>query len=274
MFLRESGSTDTDSIGNACLMESDRIHLSFDNDNALFFGNGTFREMESIKNCTLVENIRNWRVEVFWLTLSSDASCKSDRMSCEVRNRENNTSVEFVPSWSDENPGIDDILFSKSFVFESSEKLARVSGIPELESVDGFNGNATIQEIGELFCIFFTLDFLVIEIGGDSVHIVYVTCFFSSFLIIIGFEFHSRFFCKDMECFGKFYFLDFHKEPDWASSVMTGETIGEILDWRYGERWSFLRMKRAERLIINPCFLHLQISPSKLDDIDFGFYFL
>lgn len=195
-------------------------------------------------------------------------------MTGEVGDGEDDASIELVPSRSDKYPRIDDILLAKSFFFQASEELSRVPGVPEFELSNSLLGYFSLQEIVEFCLVFVSENLFVIELGGDTVHVVDIARFLSSLLVIIGLEFYACLFCKGMERFPELHFLHLHEESDGSAPMMTRETIGDIFHRGDHKRSGFFAMKRAECLIIDPCFFHLYVASDEIDDVDLGFYFL
>lgn len=127
MFLGQSSPAYTNGIIYACLVECNCVHLTFDDDDTLFFGNSTLRQMKSVEDGTFIEDIRNRGIEILGLSFVDDAPRESDGISCKIGDREDDAPVELITSWSDKYPGIDDILFRKALVLHSGKEFAWIS---------------------------------------------------------------------------------------------------------------------------------------------------
>lgn len=127
MFFSQSSSANTHSIENTCLVKCNSIHLALDNDDTLFFGNGTLRQMKSVEDGAFIEDIRNRGIEILGLSFVDDAPRESDGISCKIGNREDDAPVELIASRSDKYPRINDILFRKTLVLHPGKEFAWIS---------------------------------------------------------------------------------------------------------------------------------------------------
>ena len=129
------------------------------------------------------------------------------------------------------------------------------------------------MKIRKLISMFWFLEFCLIEFGTNPINIIDISFIFSSFFVIIRLEFDSCLFREHSDRFSIFDFLDFHEEFYGSTAMMTSETVRDIFGWRDNKRWRFLMMKRAIRLIVDACLLHLKISSCEFDNIHPTIYF-
>gem|GEM_PF-7102218 len=228
MFLGQGSTTDPDSVGDPRLMKGYCVHLSLDHDNRVLFRDFLLGKVESVEDRTFIKDIRSRGVEVLRLSLVDDTTRKCNCITREVRNREDDTSEEFISSWCNKYPGIDDILFGEILLFETSEKFSRIPRIPELKPTNGILRYPSASKVLKLRFILRKPDRFMIKFRRDAIHIVDIARFFSAFLIIISFELHSSLFCEYLECLAILDFFDLHEKFDRSTPMMTPETVGDI----------------------------------------------
>lgn len=227
--------------------------------------------MESVEDCGLVENIGCRRIEILRFSFIGDTPREGDGMTREIGNREDDASVKLIPPRTDEYPRIDNILLAKILLAHFREKLARISGVSELESADGVFGDATSGEVFELRVMLREENRIMVKIGRDAVHVVHVAPLLAPLVVKIGLELDSRLLSEDLERLAELDLLDLHEESDRSTAVMAPKTVRQIFGRRDHERWRLLAMERTERLIVGPRLLHLQIASGDVHDIDAGF---
>lgn len=96
MLLGKGGSTDTNSILDARLMECNRIHLTLDDEDFATLGDGLFREVKSVEYRALVKNMRGRGVQVLRESVCENSPSKGHRMTHRIGNREDNPTEKLV----------------------------------------------------------------------------------------------------------------------------------------------------------------------------------
>ena len=104
MFRCECCTTYTDSILDASLIESDGIHLSFDDIDFATFRDKLLGKVEAIEDRAFIEYMRSWGVQIFRKGSIEDTPSECDDMTHTIGYWKGNPSEKLIPSFTEKYP--------------------------------------------------------------------------------------------------------------------------------------------------------------------------
>src|SRR4026208_530415 len=96
MLRCEGGTERRYRMGEAGLMQRDRIEIAFHDDDRLRAGNGLPRHIQGKKRLSLLKERRIGRFQILWRPISQHAAAESDHALAQVGNREHDPASKTV----------------------------------------------------------------------------------------------------------------------------------------------------------------------------------
>ena len=275
MIARRRGAERRDRLRHAELMQADRVHVAFDDDQARDLLVCLAHLPEPEQFAALVEERRLGRIEIFRRVFPDEhAPAERDRAAATVENRKHHAAAEAIvfraALAAGEKPGF---LHERDALRARAERvLERVPLIRRVAEIEFRDRRVVEPAVGEVRARGFVRAELAAEERrrgfehGVKVRRVFARRLASAFVGHLDAGAARELF----DCVGKFEAVVIHEEADRAPVRAAAEAVIELLGGAHGERRRTLVVERAARGPVAAGLFERHAFLDHVDDVDAG----